>query len=609
VKCGTYRRDSSRRLLKARSETPRYTTISPLTNLKKILINIVLVVIGLIIGSCQKDLPNQPKQNQLPTTRLFLAADTTLRETSSRQHLHWYGEDPDGIVIGYLLASGAYRLNGQLPQPDTTTYTWITKNDSIVALPLLTARDSFVVIVRAVDNTFEKGSLPEGARLRMIPQPYWDKNLNGQYDGADIALPSLSTAIDPKGAIQLLPLRNTPPKVFFSVNPFDSTIIQQPETTFTVATFSWYGTDVDGDQTIASYRIALNDTLTPERWFTVSGAVNLVTLIVPRSVSDNATGEVEAEVYTGKFPNMQFRRKIPGLRLNDVNRFFLQAKDVAGEYSNPVSLPSVGKRWYVAKPKSRMLLVMDYNQLDRVAANSIFRSALKESLPGKQFDNFDTLNLAWNLSAADKQNQLANQRYGANVPNHMNPAFIHTLKLFDVVFWFSDLYPSYLPAQIGLFNYTLTGGKVIFSTTFPANISFPDVRAMNDFAPIDSVSTDVNSTTTLHTNADSRMRAGTKVFPLVSGFPQLTFDSTQSIHNFNWRRVYKRADAQYLYRVDSSKFYETPPTFRYAGSPEIACIDNNKSFVIMALPLHRLNGGKNLPAFFKRVIVDEFGLN
>jgi len=192
----------------------------------------------------------------------------------------------------------------------------------------------------------------------------------------------------------------------------------------------------------------------------------------------------------------------------------------------------------------------------------------------------------------------------------MNPQLIQTLKLFDVVFWISDLYPSYLPAQVGLFNYTLTGGKVIFSTTFPANIVFADVKALNDFAPIDSVSTDAISSLSVHTNADNRMPAGTRVLPMVSGYPELAFDSTVLIHNFNWRRVYKRTDAQYLYKADSSKFYYTGGQFRYSGMPEIATIDNDKKFVLVALPLHRLNGRqKNLPAFFFHVIRNEFGLN
>lgn len=581
--------------------------------MKHIVVHISLLCFGLIVWSCQKDLPNQPKPNQLPSTRLWLTSSDTLNETSSRQHAYWYGEDPDGYISGFLFTTPETLKTSVVAFPDTFNYSWTTKTDSVIALPLLKQRSLFTIIVRAVDNTFKESSLlPEGAVVRLVPQPYWDKNVNGMFDAGDIALTSLLSSIDSKSANQLLPIRNTPPRVFFSVNPIDSSTYQQPETTFTVATFSWYATDIDGDQTISGFRIALNDTGTADRWFTVNNSVKLVTLMVPRSASDSATTDVHADVYTGTFPNMQFRGKIPGLKLNAANVLYLQAKDVAGEYSPTMTMPSTPatRRWYVKKPKSRMLFVSDYNQSDRVAAQAMLSQTLEQALPGKSFSNFDLLDVGFGLTSAEKQNQLVLQKYGSYVPVNMNPQLIQTLKLYDVVLWFSDLYPSYLPAQIGLFNYTLTGGKVIFSTTFPANVVFAELRALNDFAPIDSVSTDANSSTTVHTNADNRMPQRTKVLPLVSGYPELAFDTTTSIHNFNWRRIYKRTDAQYIYRLDSSKFYNTGGQFRYAGTPEIACIDNNKRFLLFALPIHRVNGGQfNLAPFFKHVIQNEFGLN
>jgi hypothetical protein len=277
-----------------------------------------------------------------------------------------------------------------------------------------------------------------------------------------------------------------------------------------------------------------------------------------------------------------------------------------------ITMPSspATKKWFVKKPKSKMLVVTDYNQTDRAVALNTYRIAIDSAMPGKDYSKFDILDVGYGLSSIDKQNQLVNQKYGSMVPINMNPALIHTLKLFDVVLWISDLYPSYLPAQIGLFNYTQTGGKVIFTTTFAANVVFAEIRALNDFAPIDSVSTDVNSTTVIHTNADGRMPIRTKVLSLSTNFPEMEFDTitSGSFHTFNWRRIYKRTDAQYLYRLDSSKFYTSP--FRYASRPEIGVINNDKNFVLIALPLHKLNGGnKNLPVFFKRVLMNEFGLN
>ncbi|MCK7521885.1 MAG: hypothetical protein MZV64_31500 [Ignavibacteriales bacterium] len=76
-----------------------------------------------------------------------------------------------------------------MPQPDTLRYTWVTQNDSTFLFPLDTLFRRFAVVVRAVDDAF--AGLPEHAIVRMTPAPYWDKNDNGMYDGADEQLPSL----------------------------------------------------------------------------------------------------------------------------------------------------------------------------------------------------------------------------------------------------------------------------------------------------------------------------------------------------------------------------------------------------------------------------------
>jgi hypothetical protein len=48
-----------------------------------------------------------------------------------------------------------------------------------------------------------------------------------------------------------------------------------PEITFTVATFSWIGSDLDGDETIREYQYALNDTVNPASWRIPSPQYNL----------------------------------------------------------------------------------------------------------------------------------------------------------------------------------------------------------------------------------------------------------------------------------------------------------------------------------------------
>ncbi len=560
--------------------------------MKKFSLFLPVVIGALILFSCSKELPNENKSNQPPATRLFLVPESDLRETVSKQHLYYYGEDADGIVSGFLLAVVKGKLAGVTP--DTIGYTWTTKADTIIAMPLLAARDSFTVVVRAVDNRFSALSIPSGAIVRLSPSPYWDVNGNGVFDGADIALPSMSGGVDPKGALQLFPIRNTPPRVSFAVNAIDSTVIQQPDTTYTAATFSWFGTDDDGNNTIASYRIALNDTSSSSRWFTLSGAATGVTIVVSRAASDPSGSEVDADVYTGTYPSMQYKGKVPGLRLNSANTIFLQARDVAGEYSPAAKLPGTGKKWYVKKPQGRMLLVGDYSAGDKDDVIAYYRSMFASTQIARgTLGSFDVL---------DK----------LNFPASLNPAFVKTLQLYDMVLWITDRFPSIKPAQVSLYNYTQSGGKVIFTTTFATDLSYSDLRALNDFAPLDSITTDVvNTGNKPPTNADSRLNARTQILPMMPGYPVLAADTVNvygdiiSSHTVNVKRIYKRTDSQYIYRLDSSRV-ATP---RYKGSPEIACIDNAKRFVMFALPLNIVNGApRNLPLFFKQVVENEFGI-
>ncbi len=359
---------------------------------------------------------------------------------------------------------------------------------------------------------------------------------------------------------------------------------------------------------------------------TLNNNAKLVTIAVPRSVSDPApdNGTVSASVYTGIFPGLQYQGTISGLKLNAQNVLYVQDKDVAGEYSKAARMPSSSTGyWFVKKPKGRMLVVKDYNQPDSTTALQVYHTVFSDpSIAGGAFGNFDVFNVGYGLSSSDKLNQTPDSTYGSFVPANINPAFILTLQLYSLVYWFSDLYPSYTPAQIGLFNFTQRGGKVIFSTTFPENISFPDISALNDFAPIDSVTTDPNSTSTVPTNADNRVPFGTMLQPFdsTSGYPALTFGPRPAgggqfvTPSPSWRRIYKRIDAQYIYQMDSvyTDSSSTPPQLkkeRFLGSPPIAVIDNAKTFVLVAVPVHLLNGNTAaLTAFFRKVIVDQFGL-
>ncbi|MBI4546724.1 MAG: hypothetical protein HY707_01995 [Ignavibacteriae bacterium] len=536
------------------------------------------VLVGLVLSSCTEEIPDNPVLNLQPRTFMWLFPDSTIHEGNSRQHIRWWGEDPDGVIKGYLFAAGKF-LNaaGQLPSPDTITWRWVTVNDSIVAFPLLVRRDTFEIAVRAVDNTFT-GNLQEQAVIRFVPFVYHDKNDNGVFDGDDEQLPSLADAADPRGATLRIPLLNQPPSVTFAPNPNKpEEIMQQPETTYTTATFSWVGTDPDGDKTIAEYRIALNDPSDSSRWVSLPGNISLISLYVPRSRSDTAGSEVTADLYGGKFLSRQFLGQLSGLKLNALNRFYVQARDVAGDFSKVDSLPAGLRFWYVRKPSSRLLAVIDYITADAESARRAYRAAFSQiNLPSGNLGNYDEINIGRGINVTDKQNAaagLSNPRFGALVPPFIDPAFIYTLFLYDYVFWYTDQYPSIPVAQLSLFQYYNSifdgrRGKVIFSTTFGTR---PDPRGLlRDFAPIDSVSVvNLVSGRPLPTYGDSRIPGGYYVYPDSSEpsniYPTLRFNTNLFAHLVSLRPIFKRADARYIYHMqkDVPRGPTIPPLIRY----------------------------------------------
>ncbi len=566
---------------------------------------IAVLLLPLIMLSCSQDIVDHPSGNQLPVTRLWLFPDSTVGVGVSKQRLHWWGEDPDGVVIGYLLAYGVYPVRvTSVPPPDTLRYTWVTGNDTLMAFPLDTLFRYYTVVVRAVDNSF--AGLPYQSIVRLYPFPYLDANDNGRFDGGDVQISGLIGAMDPHGAVQTFPIRNTPPEVHFAPDPNDETVVlKQPDTTYTAATFAWNGSDPDGNNTLSSYRIALNDTSDPAAWLTVTTRDTIVTLVVPRARSDAAGPEVTADVYGGMFLGRQLLGSLPHLRLDALNVFYVQAKDVAGEYSRAIRMPGPTQHWYVRRPVARLLLVSDYVNSDSNLAASTYRTALA-AVAGGEFQILDGLNIGRGLTANDKKIG----KFGALVPAFVDPSLIYTFLLYDYVVWYTDQFPSLGVAQLSLFTYTQNGGKLLFSTTFESSV---DPRgALRDFAPIDSISSvDLTIPPPPPRLGDTRLYAGYMVLPDSTNpdlpYPRLALNPTPSRHSVFMRPIYRRSDARYIYRLQADT------TGRYIGTPNVAVVDGLKRSIFVGLPLHLLNNTDpargnplGVAAFFDRALNNEF---
>jgi hypothetical protein len=563
---------------------------------------------ALVAGlSCSERIADAPLEPGVPRTLLWLFPDGEIAVGVSRQTIHWWGEDPDGLVRGFLVSFSAVDVpTTTLPQPDTLRYTWVTTTDSLVLFPLDTLFRNFLVGARAVDDRFE--GLPEKSVVRLTPEPFWDKNDNGIRDGDDQLLATLGPAMDPRGAALTFPVRNTRPTISFLAGPLDQTRpLRQPDTTYTAATFAFKGADFDGDNTLRSYRIALNDTA-EGRWLTLSLRDTIVTLVVPRSRSDGAGAEVTADVYSGVFLGRRLLGQVEGLRLDALNTFYVQVEDVAGERSDALQMPSGTDTWYVRRPQGRLLLVSDYISFDAQLALSTYLETLA-SVPGGEFQTVDRLDVGRGLTAADKVLGTP----GDLVPAWVDPALIHTFLLFDYVLWYTDQYPSLAVAQLSLFTYIQNGGKVLFSTSFQ---TAADPRgALRDFAPIDSISSvDLSPTRPPVPPAvagDSRIPAALLVVPDSSDpaqiYPLLAFNATPAIHSIFMRPVYRRADARYIYHLQADP--RTPA--RYLGAPNIAVVDGARTIIFFGVPLHLLNNRvagnpQGLTALFELLLLEEF---
>jgi hypothetical protein len=535
--------------------------------------------------------------NKAPQTFFWIYPDSgrTIANGISKQELRWWGEDPDGFISGYLIAIVPDLIT--IPSPDTLTYTYVTSTDSVLSFPLRDTARTFLVAIRAIDNTF-RFPLPVGATIKLSPSPYWDKNLNNSFDAGDVQLGELLGAYDPVGAKQQFPIINTPPVMGYAYDLTDPTkIIQPPDTTFTVASFTWQATDIDGNETIKNYRVTLNDTTASAQWLSFSSTVTMITLMAPRNRTDAKTsGDTTfVDVYSGSYPNLRYVGSLPGLKLNASNFMLVQAQDVANAYSSPLRLPQKNIAWFVKKPVSSMLVLSDC-QTDLTSKRTLYRTTfLSTTIMGGALANFDEL---------DIRGQATPPALGPLVPptleTTVNTPFMLTLKLFDYVFWFTDKFPSTALAQRSLSYYSgsTEKGRVIYSTEFQ-DASDPG-NALRDFAPIDSVSSvDLSNGRTIYPSlGETSVTGGTVVQSDTSDitdlFPVLRYIPTPP--GGYMRPAYKKIDARYIYHLAPDvlhTFYVNGikrTSLRYSGTPNVGVMDGNRRFVFMGVPLSSLEG-------------------
>jgi len=436
------------------------------------------------------EVPEGIVTNQPPETYLSLFPDSIISPQKTRIKITWWGDDPDGLLSGFRFSF------------DSLNWTTTAKNDSNFQLVIIGNDSTFRFWVAAID----------------------DKGL-----------------IDPTPATNLYPVVNSPPTAIFNAGT------EIADTTFPVASFSWTGTDPDGDNSIKFYHWSLNDTA---NWHTIPSTTTLLTL-----------------------------RQTDGIDTAANNIFYLKAEDIAGTFSRTVRMPDTNKTWHVRGKRGNILLINDYFRsvpTDVNQAVNFYRGAL------------DTPSLSLYSQHDIKVNN------GGNIPRIKNPMFIETLKLFQCVIWFG--YRSGTPndntnfdlAQQTLPYYTASGGKLLFSTGFPDNIS--SQGNIINFAPVDSLTSfqivNVFSTT--------------QTIVIDPSYPMLEVSSTID----RVRGIKYRQGTPLIYKLPFSTPYDT--------SQITVCIKDfasNPKVVFLSVPLNRMNGNNGATYFIRKVLGVDFGLH
>jgi len=400
-----------------------------------LLISFIVLSIYLLL-SCSEDGINNPVGNQPPNTGLFLYPDSTIIPQQSRLTVHWWGDDPDGVVIGFYFSW------------DNVNWSFTASNDSLFSLQIGVSDTIYTFKVSAVDDegnkVYDNSIIRNG--IDYGPEPYIDENDNGQYDQGeffyDIGL------VDPTPATFDFPLRNTAPTISWNELSF------LPDTSFPVMSFSWNVDDIDGVESIVSIELAMNDTTNQSGIIGIDGSVRTVTL----RTDDFSTGTASMEILIESQEGNINPELLPGLLLDSENIFYVRAVDISGAASPFIALPDSGETWYVKKPVGSLLIIDDYRTIDNTSA---FYSAM-----------FDSLGLTGNYDVYDIHNE---------TPPFLNVTFLETIKLFDYLFWYTDNAPSLDLASFATNKYLTAGGKIAFSMQFPQSV---DPVNLASFIPI-----------------------------------------------------------------------------------------------------------------------------
>ena len=512
---------------------------------------ILTLTVGILNSGCYDELVNNANPNNTPETFVFLYPDRSISGQTSRLNVSWWGDDPDGLIIGYY-----FKWIGI-----DSVWTFTTSRDSIFSLPIGTIDTTFDFQVSAVDNS-GNGFYDDHIYQNQIDygaEPFTDSNGNEHYDPNENYFDT--GLIDPTPASTKFPIKNSTPEILWSELSF------LPDTSFPVMTFGWTASDLDGESSITNINIALNDT---NNFISLSGSTRLVTL---RIVDYNASNPMMEILINGSELNIN-PDDLPGLKLNDDNIIYFQAEDISGAKSAFISLPDSNNTWFVKKPTSEFLIVDNYNVSDLnndLAVKNFYNDAFNQIENGILMDKINTLDIA-----------------GSTLP-YESVTFPETIKLFKFVFWYSNSKPRMDLLSLTMNKFIDGGGKIAMSLTFEDSTSVFqfDLPTVQGFLPIDSLGQD----------RPIGFVFGGTINPSTPGldYPVLTILSTVS----SLRTFYPNPiTAQKTYDISASNL-----------SGNIGFKTNDGNLFFIGIPLYQANGGDgNVIPLLEKIFIEDFGL-
>lgn len=520
----------------------------------KIKLNIAFILLLIIAMVACTETGNEPRNENLPPdTEIFLFPDNpdSINQQKSRLQVHWWGEDPDGAVLGYY-----FRWVGL-----NTNWSFTTSNDSLFSLPIGSADTTYVIEVMAVDvegnMQYDNSVMWNGDDIG--PEPFIDSNGNGIWDKGefyfDLGL------IDPTPASMKFPIKNSPPEIEWNK---ESLI---PEETFPVITVAWNVSDLDGDESIVSIDLAINDlNLAVE----LPGNTRLVTL----RIKDVDAIQPEFEILINGSEDKIFDKTLTGLKLDDFNRLYVRASDISGSSSEIQPLPDTSRTWFIKKPKGDLLVVDDYN-LGEVA--EIFYDGLFSLMDDGNFTNkFDVLNVEETLLPFP------------------NITFLETIKLFKYIYWYSDSTPSLELTSSITQKFILGGGKIGYSMTFkePGESFDYDITTLQSFLPIEDFGEEV-PIRRIYPDPPANVIPISDSTADFSDYPQLRNQEAISyVHTYIPNSLVSKA----TYNISSS-----------ALNGKISLLTNNKELFFIGLPLHDCDAIEgSVKELIEKVFIDEF---